>query len=923
VQATEHSTPVKVPEILAPAGGPAAFFAALNAGADAVYLGLDRFNARARAQNFDIDTLASILPTARRHGLKVLVTLNILIKEVELAELMDTLAALAELDVHALIVQDLGLVRLCQEHFPEFRLHASTQMAIHNLAGVVAAKDLGIRRVVLARELTAAEMRRIRKDPATQEVQLEAFCHGSLCYAYSGLCFFSGAEDGRSGNRGECAYTCRKPYRIISEPGGGFLFSMKDLNTIGHLGTLVGTGIDALKIEGRKKDAQYVMSAVEAYRRALDDHFGFPTLRASAPEVAHSLHRPGQSLEDQKTLRQDLALSFNRGETSFFLMGRYRENVIDLSNPTHLGQRVGNVLEATWSNLKTRQGTQGDLLITFVTNVALQRFDGMRLEPEPKSAFSQGHEASSKYHNQVMAFSLRDMMVNGRRTHEAAPGDQVTVVLPSDVTEPWGHCTASMMAGLEVYRTRSSALKAKAEALGKPHDGQRLKPEKFYTAALTITKGNDQDSVTELILNLELRALGPVASCESAEDILRIEKQACKATPRQKPVACGQGLEADLRDMLSTFDEGQIRITFLDIHLNPESPSLDSLFVPRSQLKDLKRQLNAQVVDTIKAKSEQRKLALACGLRPSLVHSPSETPRLHVKMDRRSTLDALASCRQDLDQGGLPLGEVIIEVKRHLETDLSPQKWISDWLGAIKRHDLVPLARVRLALPTVLRAWDEPLMEHIVRAAWDAGVRAFEVGNLGAMSLLRRWGVCLDTSVADHASLSTDFTLFALNHFAASALGSLGAQRVALSVEDDAKNLRAHLQVWPQGNPQPEVILYKDTPLFLAESCSLTALHGGCPTSAVCGYRSLEIEDDEGHRYFVAHEACKSVVYAKEAFSISHARHELTTWGVRHFRADFLTRPYTEAEVSRILQSLAGAQKVRQTVSANYGALLL
>src|SRR4051812_11792671 len=144
----------RIPEILAPAGGRAQFFAALNAGADAVYLGLKSFNARSRAENFTADDLRELVPLAHAHGMKVLVTLNILIKDAELEDLIETMAELEELEVDAIIVQDLGVAKIAREHFPGLRLHASTQMAVHNLAGVVKARELGFRRVVLARELT-------------------------------------------------------------------------------------------------------------------------------------------------------------------------------------------------------------------------------------------------------------------------------------------------------------------------------------------------------------------------------------------------------------------------------------------------------------------------------------------------------------------------------------------------------------------------------------------------------------------------------------------------------------------------------------------------------------------------------------------------------------------------------------------------
>lgn len=242
-----------VPQVLAPAGGREQFLAALNAGADQVFLGLKNFNARARAENFCVEDLKELVPMAHKFGMQVLVTVNVLIKEEELGALIDTLSALEELEVDAIIVQDQAVGALVREFFPTLRIHASTQMAVHNLQGVVKAAELGYQRVVLAREVTAKEMKDIRAGVPSGVAELEAFVHGSLCYSYSGLCFFSGETDARSGNRGECAYTCRQPYTLTSEDGMGFLFSMADLDTSHDLDLLAEAGIDTLKVEGRKK----------------------------------------------------------------------------------------------------------------------------------------------------------------------------------------------------------------------------------------------------------------------------------------------------------------------------------------------------------------------------------------------------------------------------------------------------------------------------------------------------------------------------------------------------------------------------------------------------------------------------------------------------------------------------------------------
>lgn len=257
--------PVPPSELLAPAGSIEAFFAALEAGADAVYCGLKDFSARARARNFTLDELAQLNAHAHQQGRKLYVALNTLLKERELPRLVEILVDLAALGVDGLIIQDLGLWRLVREHFPELPLHASTQMAIHNAAGVRMLEGMGFTRAVLARELSLAEIAIIRRQTS---MELEHFVHGALCYSLSGLCLFSSFLSGQSGNRGRCAQPCRRRYQLRGKPG--FYFSTSDLCAIGLLPQLLEAGVMSFKIEGRMKNAEYVATVVQAYRDVLD-----------------------------------------------------------------------------------------------------------------------------------------------------------------------------------------------------------------------------------------------------------------------------------------------------------------------------------------------------------------------------------------------------------------------------------------------------------------------------------------------------------------------------------------------------------------------------------------------------------------------------------------------------------------------------
>ncbi|MCQ2378186.1 MAG: U32 family peptidase, partial [Victivallaceae bacterium] len=253
------------PELLAPAGSPACALAAFDAGADAVYAGLAKFNARERGENFSPEMMAKIIDYAHANGKKVYVTLNTLVKESELSEIAETLALLSDLGPDALLVQDLGVLRMAREYFPELKLHASTQMGFHNRAGLRVAETLGFERVVLERQLTMEELESIRRSTS---LELECFVHGALCCSLSGSCYFSSFLGGASGNRGKCKQPCRRRY--FSRGGNGFFFSPQDLCGIEWLARFKKLRIESLKIEGRLRQSDYVGNVTAVYRRLLD-----------------------------------------------------------------------------------------------------------------------------------------------------------------------------------------------------------------------------------------------------------------------------------------------------------------------------------------------------------------------------------------------------------------------------------------------------------------------------------------------------------------------------------------------------------------------------------------------------------------------------------------------------------------------------
>lgn len=261
-------------ELLAPAGNYEAFLGAVNAGADAVYLGGERFGARAYADNFKAEEILRALHVAHFYGKKIYLTVNTLLKERELAELSDYLAPFCEAGLDGVIVQDLGALRYMREHFPELSLHASTQMAVTGVQGAALLKEAGVNRIVPARELSLREVKKIREEAG---VEVECFIHGAMCYCYSGQCLFSSMLGGRSGNRGRCAQPCRLPYEIREGKdclaGEGYPLSLKDMCTLEYLPALMEAGIDSFKIEGRMKRPEYAAGVTAIYRKYIDRYY--------------------------------------------------------------------------------------------------------------------------------------------------------------------------------------------------------------------------------------------------------------------------------------------------------------------------------------------------------------------------------------------------------------------------------------------------------------------------------------------------------------------------------------------------------------------------------------------------------------------------------------------------------------------------
>ncbi len=410
---------MKRPELLAPGGSFLAAYYALEAGADGVYLGLTEFSARKAATNFTFDQLRRIRGLAAERGRKIYVTVNTIVRESEIERLVEDLQRLEILRVDGVIVQDFGVLSILRERFPGIPVHASTQMAVHNAAGIGYLKKLGVRRIILSRELTLDRIRALRL--AHPDVELEVFIHGALCYGFSGICLASSALTGRSGNRGDCAQICRGLFERAPAPGEplgeraagragpapisiGHFFSCRDLFLGREALDLVEAGVDALKIEGRMKSPEYVYNVTKLYRELIDRGRAIPR-------------------EEYGELVRKAELTFARQKTMGFLHSSSGTALIDMDYPGHRGSVLGTI-----------DGVDGrEVSVVLSSDLSLR--DGLALFPPDGGSKDAKPCPGVSDAREPFIFPARRIRLSGRDVKFARKGLTVRIELPSSPPE--------------------------------------------------------------------------------------------------------------------------------------------------------------------------------------------------------------------------------------------------------------------------------------------------------------------------------------------------------------------------------------------------------------------------------------------------------------------------------------------------------
>ncbi|MBP2633818.1 MAG: peptidase [Firmicutes bacterium] len=386
-------------ELLAPVGSKESLIAAVESGANAIYLAGKMFGARAYAANFENEELEEAIQFAHMRGVLVDVAVNTIVDNSEFEELADYLRFLYKSGADAIIVQDLGVAKLAKEIVPNLILHASTQMTVHNIEGVKMLSDLGFKRVVLSRELSMEDIKYICENVA---VEIEVFIHGALCICYSGQCLMSGMIGGRSGNRGRCAQPCRLPYTLVDKDNndllkdidsGEYLLSPKDLNTIELIPEFIDAGVTSLKIEGRMKRPEYVAVVVDTYRRAIDSYL------ASKDDFFISQ-------QDHKNLAQ----IFNRDFTTAYMKTRPGRFMMSDRRPNNRGVLVGRVVRY-------------DAQIKLVT---IKLIEDLYVNDIIEFWVKVGGRVSS---------TINKMTVNGKVVEHAEPNQEVTFAILAPVRD--------------------------------------------------------------------------------------------------------------------------------------------------------------------------------------------------------------------------------------------------------------------------------------------------------------------------------------------------------------------------------------------------------------------------------------------------------------------------------------------------------
>lgn len=852
------------PELLAPAGDAEALAAALQAGADAVYFGLDEgLNARARARNFALAELPATCERIHRAGALAYLTMNTLVFEEELPFIEQVLRAAAAAGIDALIVQDPAVALLARQLAPTLHVHASTQMTISSPEAARFAAQLGATRVVVPRELSLAEIRRFAQDTP---LELEVFIHGALCVSWSGQCLTSEAWGGRSANRGQCAQSCRMPYDLWIDGerrdlgAVQYLLSPQDLAGIRAVPELMTLGIAGLKIEGRQKGPQYVQTAVQGYR-AWIDHLA----QRPAAQPAHRV-----AVERLSADLRAMGMSYTRGFSDGFLGGADHQDLVDGRFPKHRGLLLGEVVQV---------GPRGLLVLP----QGLRGTGGAALggdEPAPEDA-AQRVSALSPAVDQREPGSTALLV--------APPPPQVGMGVGIDTghpeaEEPGGtlsavHPDPGPGGGWWLQFGRSpEEFRQMARQIRPGHRVWLSGDQRLASAAQRAVQAPEPSGRIAVQLAVSGEAGAPLRSVWTALGPVGRGVQISVDSEMPLLPAAGQGLdEALLRDKLAALGGTPLRCEGLDCQQLPPQ-----LHLPVSGLKAMRRQAVELLLAQIHAAHRHatdpapvapKVLAQAAALQARRPWQAPAQPQLVPLVRQEAQLDAVIAA-------GLP--EVVL-----------------DWMELVGLTRAVAKARaaglrVTIATVRVQKPGEDGFDRRIARLEPDA-------------VLVRHWGGLMHfAGLPDdqRPMIHGDFSLNVTNSVTAHHLLALGADTLTAAHDLDAPQLLHLLDGTPA--ERVEVVVHHHLATFHTEHCVYAHLLGKGRDFHTCGrpceQHAVALGDRMGHQHpVVVDVGCRNTVFNAQAQSAAQLVPELLRRGVRRLRVELLREG--AAETARLLDA--------------------
>ena len=840
------------PELLLPVGTRDMLESAINNGADAVYYGVPHWNARGRTEDFSFEDVEEMIRYARLRGVKTYLAMNILIFEREIQELPEFLERLIALKPDAFIIQDIGLARLIKAISPEQEIHASTQMTLASSEAVNLVKDIGFSRAVLARELSSKQIAQIK---SLTDLELEVFIHGALCVSYSGQCLTSENFGGRSANRGQCAQSCRLPYRIFvdgkewKDPKARYLFSTRDLCALPKLEELREIGVESLKVEGRLKSPEYVAAVSHAYRKALEilSEKGYKENAECANGNAAEL--TAQDLEPLEVL-------FSRGLNTGWLDGVNHQELVDGSFSNHHGEFIGTVVQVERSGVIVELEDK-PVPCTLLPGDGIL-FEEYRAEPEPRQTGSRLYKAtwSASAHNSRCAGNARANM------RGSAAKSQVRLEFGREFN------LRKVSYGMKAYRNDSPALEkelhktftdksfAKHIPVCMTLEGKIGEPLKLtITAQATSSnviaseaKQSPSDNSAATVEGAILEAARNKVAPDALQAIAKKELSALSATAYVLD-------KLEIKLPQNAFLPGKVLRTL-------RQEAVQAFDKKRLQWKELAPSANAgrKFLQNVSVKE------IPAGVHPGL-RSGAGTPDSTANTSKnRRTITVLVRRPEQIDAlQGLDINKVVMDF---------------DW-GVKYDEPLERIHKLGFEAGIATLRIHKPGENHYIKQILTLMPEFALVRNLGSLALLKDSGI----------PMVGDYSLNATNSASYEWLLSQGLERLHPSWDLNSTQLFDLLK--NIDGSKLELALHQYMPAFHSEYCAfaraLTTGRRFPECKKICTQHKVEILDHKGERHFLQSDAeCRNTLFVGKPQSALKLLPRLIAQNVSSYRLELL-----------------------------------